>query len=75
MSDAKWVIIIMLILWGLGVFTGAMLGDALSGKRHAEDIVGTELLSINCSDKGCSVLAEYKDRTREWIWIPKIVNK
>jgi hypothetical protein len=59
---------------GIGIFlAGLSTGVALQGNpmRHLSDLSEGNAKVIICHKAGCSILTEFTDGTREWVWIEK----
>jgi len=61
----------------MAILLGYCIGtvEAKLDRRELEaDIVGAPVRSLVCYDTGCSVLVQHADKSREWLWLPKLVT-
>lgn len=63
-------VIVGFLLIGFIVF---MLGVTLGTKTYKgliSPMFNGEVEHVNCTKVGCSFLVEYKDQSKDWVWVP-----
>jgi len=80
-SEKKFSETYLIVSVSLSILLGLILGMALfrwepsqQEARTCSRLFGEGALVAHCYPKGCSVLVEMKDQTRQWQWLPDTVH-